>query len=340
MYYTSQNTNSSLSFLPAYDGNIAMPTDSYGEHYPFYFIKDHLGNIRETFINYAPNANWLIQRMQYYPSGLMWDVSSGAIEHPYRNNGKGFIEAHGLNEYDSQARMYYAPIMRTTTMDPLAEKYYHISPYAWCGNNPTNAIDPEGRAVYNFNTFGEYIGKTTQDGAHFGAMYGDNGQLIFTFEFADPINDPEAIDHGKIDQVQIVTDEQISEILTKSGVEDKNNKANKYSYILIESNSSNIDGNGYMDYVATGLYQGATISKYTNYLFVTNTNGKLFAHNTYNFGNFLWGAGASALGIPYPIAKLGAHLHNYFSDPNSKRHLDSKDDQLSIKLGYLWQKRK
>ncbi len=83
-----------------------MPTDSYGEHYPFYFIKDHLGNIRETFINYAPNANWLIQRMQYYPSGLMWDVSSGAIEHPYRNNGKEFIEAHGLNEYDSQARWY------------------------------------------------------------------------------------------------------------------------------------------------------------------------------------------------------------------------------------------
>lgn len=40
--------------------------------------------------------------------------------------------------------MYYATIMRTTTMDPLAEKYYHISPYAWCGNNPVNAIDPLG----------------------------------------------------------------------------------------------------------------------------------------------------------------------------------------------------
>ena len=60
-------------------------------------------------------------------------------------NGKEFIEAHGLNEYDSKARMYYAPIMRTTTIDPMCESYYHISPYAWCGNNPVNAIDLDGK---------------------------------------------------------------------------------------------------------------------------------------------------------------------------------------------------
>lgn len=42
------------------------------------------------------------------------------------------------------------------------------------------------------------------------------------------------------------------------------------------------------------------------------------------------------LGIPYPIAKLCAHLNNFFFDPDSKWHLDSKDDQFSIKLGYQW----
>jgi RHS repeat-associated protein len=38
----------------------------------------------------------------------------------------------------------YPAIMRFTTPDPLAEKYYSISPYAYCGNNPVNRIDPTG----------------------------------------------------------------------------------------------------------------------------------------------------------------------------------------------------
>ncbi len=31
------------------------------------------------------------------------------------------------------------------SIDPLAAKYYHISPYAFCANNPINIIDPDGR---------------------------------------------------------------------------------------------------------------------------------------------------------------------------------------------------
>ena len=37
-------------------------------------------------------------------------------------------------------------------MDPLAEKYYPISPYAYCSGNPVNLVDPEGlyiRAISN-----------------------------------------------------------------------------------------------------------------------------------------------------------------------------------------------
>lgn len=51
---------------------------------------------------------------------------------------------HGLDEFDSQARMFYPAITRTTTMDPMAEMYYSVSPYAWVGNNPVNRIDPTG----------------------------------------------------------------------------------------------------------------------------------------------------------------------------------------------------
>ena len=90
-------------------------------------------------------AGFTSQRTQYYPSGLPREDSEGQEVQNKKYNGKEFIEAHGLDEYDSQARMYYPAIMRTTTIDPLAEEYYSISPYAWCGNNPVNRIDPDGR---------------------------------------------------------------------------------------------------------------------------------------------------------------------------------------------------
>lgn len=68
---------------------------------------------------------------------------------------------HGLDEYDSKARWYYPAIMRATAMDPLCEKYYSISPYAWCNNNPVNYVDPDGRAT--FWADGEEIGNDGVD---------------------------------------------------------------------------------------------------------------------------------------------------------------------------------
>ena len=47
--------------------------------------------------------------------------------------------------YDSSARWQYSLIPRFSTIDPLAEKYYHISPYAYCAGDPVNLVDPDGR---------------------------------------------------------------------------------------------------------------------------------------------------------------------------------------------------
>jgi hypothetical protein len=38
---------------------------------------------------------------------------------------------------------------RFTTMDPLAELYYSISPYSYCGGNPIKRLDPDGRKWKN-----------------------------------------------------------------------------------------------------------------------------------------------------------------------------------------------
>ena len=110
-------------------------------------IKDLLGNIRETYVHPVAGYKECIQRMQYYPSGLPWGEAMYPSEQPWKYNGKEFVEMLGLDEYDSKARWYYPAICRTTTMDPLAEKYYSTSPYAWCGNNPVRFVDPDGRKV-------------------------------------------------------------------------------------------------------------------------------------------------------------------------------------------------
>ena len=92
-------------------------------------------------------------------------------------NGKEFIEAYGLDEYDSQARHYYPAIARTTTMDPLAEKYYSISPYAWCANNPINVVDLNGMDWYKNDSTGYYTWFEGND-EHDGYTYiGEQGSV-------------------------------------------------------------------------------------------------------------------------------------------------------------------
>lgn len=54
---------------------------------------------------------------------------------------------HGLDWYDYGARNYEPVLSRFTTIDPLAEKYYSISPYAYCAGNPVMFVDPDGRKI-------------------------------------------------------------------------------------------------------------------------------------------------------------------------------------------------
>jgi RHS repeat-associated protein len=73
----------------------------------------------------------------------------GASQQPYKYNDKEFIEMHGYDTYDYMARGMYPASARFTTMDPLCEKYYAISPYAYCLNNPVRNVDPDGRGVWD-----------------------------------------------------------------------------------------------------------------------------------------------------------------------------------------------
>ena len=72
---------------------------------------------------------------------------------PYKYNGKELDRMHGLDWYDYGARRYDPAYCMFTQMDPLVEKYPHLSPYVYCTGNPVNAIDPDGMLVIFINGF-------------------------------------------------------------------------------------------------------------------------------------------------------------------------------------------
>ena len=109
----------------------------------YFFMKDHLGNTRAV-VNQSGTVK---QEYQYYPFGKRWDDVYEYFKQPYQYNGKEMDEMHGLRWLDYGARMYEPALGRFMTMDPMAEKYYSISPYAYCANNPVNYVDPDGKYI-------------------------------------------------------------------------------------------------------------------------------------------------------------------------------------------------
>ena len=94
----------------------------------------------------------VLQRMNYYPFGGMMASSTGGAVQPYRYTGKELDQMHGLDLYDFHARPYDARLGQFTMIDPCAEKYYYVSPYVYCLNNPIRYVDPDGKKVYLYAT--------------------------------------------------------------------------------------------------------------------------------------------------------------------------------------------
>ena len=116
-----------------------------------YYVTDYQGNITRTVSSFGYEQ----QSISYYPDGEPWIEPTG--ENPFMFGGKERITFGGLRQYDFGAR-----ILNTTTgawwqQDSKAEDYLDITPYSFCGGDPVNRIDPDGKKIYYINMEGRPI---------------------------------------------------------------------------------------------------------------------------------------------------------------------------------------
>jgi RHS repeat-associated protein len=117
-----------------------------------YTLTDHLGNVRATSADNGAGAATVIEESHYYAFGMRIEgLSTSNPDNKFTYNGKELEDDHGLNWYHYGARFYDAQIGRWHVADPIDE---YSSPYAFVGNRPTIAIDPDGAGTYFVNGAG------------------------------------------------------------------------------------------------------------------------------------------------------------------------------------------
>ena len=152
-------------------------------------VRDYLGSVR-TVLDITRDTSEvcdptlaILEQNDYLPFGTRIDIDSLAYDQSnrYRFNGKEEQVTGNIGLTDYGARFYDSFLPCWTTPDPLAEKYYSTSPYAFCNNNPVNFVDLDGMDwikcaetgnyewrddIYNDSEIPEgytYVGSSTDD---------------------------------------------------------------------------------------------------------------------------------------------------------------------------------
>lgn len=213
-----QYEGSELQFFSHPEGYAANTAGIFSYIYQY---KDHLGNIRLSYGD-ADNGgsvtnSEIIEESNYYPFGLKQLGYNPATvigkgnsrAQKYKYNGKELQDELGLNFYDYGARNYDPALGRWMNIDPLAEKYFNLSPYNYVADNPIIYIDPDGKEIivankadqgtvlkminskalgtFAFNKSGHlYLAKAGGDSSKFSSYY--SKQLVAAINDKEKIN--------------------------------------------------------------------------------------------------------------------------------------------------------
>lgn len=146
----------SLIYRKAADGTLTLEGASLPEgrltvNGVRWHVKDHLGSVRAVVDGSTGN---LLAVTDYDAYG---EDAANSTASPYLSpapSGETFRERFTSKEdqgpdfgtayTDFGARQYNPTLRRWLVPDPLSEKYYGISPYAYCAGDPVNLVDPKG----------------------------------------------------------------------------------------------------------------------------------------------------------------------------------------------------
>ena len=205
----SKSLTANVIDTKTYIGNYELTGDSltrfntpygYFLHGHFYAIDyDYQGNHKESGGNYACGV---AQENRYYPYGLPIRGGGNTQYTPYLFGNKEFEDRQGLNIYDFGARTYAPDICRFWQPDPKAHDYHWLSPYAYCGGDPINFIDPDGMVRYYVGMDGRIIPREEaikmQNIGEYAAELQDNDQVVILANDGTVIDVSEMYNAGTI----------------------------------------------------------------------------------------------------------------------------------------------
>jgi RHS repeat-associated protein len=133
----------------------------------------------------------VISLQDYYPFGSAFGnyQRESSVGNQYQYNGKELQDELSLGWLDYGERMYQSELGRWTSIDPMAEKYYPVNPYAYVANIPTNLMDPNGAEIWISFTYQDEAGKdvTTKLQYKNRELYTSSGDKYDGSDAVDPL---------------------------------------------------------------------------------------------------------------------------------------------------------
>jgi RHS repeat-associated protein len=186
---------------------------------PLYFYHpDHLGT--STALTDINGVTYQFFLNLPFGETMAEQSQAGLYNTSYKFNGKELDNETGFYYYG--ARYYDPRISIWASVDPLAEKYPNVNPYAYCLNNPVRFIDPDGMAPFDW-----FVNVKT------GAVVHVEGQSKLTQATADKLGAGSAKNYERLGSDNMFGDNKAA------------NKQREFGASLVENTENFMEKQGY-----------------------------------------------------------------------------------------------